>query len=139
VATARVDRTFDVDIATMWSLWTDPEHLARWFRPSLDDYGPTLASIDLRPGGAYRLEMVRSDGETHAVAGTVVAVEEPTRLALTWHWEGNEHESRVDVTLTARGARTTVVIDHSDLLDETDAARHAEGWVGCLASLAATG
>lgn len=139
MATARIDRTFDVDIATMWSLWTDPGHLARWFRPSLEEFGPSVATLDLRPGGTYRIEMVRHDGEVHAVGGTVVAVEAPTRLTLTWRWDGSEHESLVEVTLTDEDGKTSVVIDHTGLIDRDDADRHTEGWVGCLASLAAIG
>lgn len=138
---ARLERTFDVDIATMWSLWTEPDHMARWFRPSLHEFGPSVASIDLRPGGAYRIEMVRTSGEVHAVGGQVVEVEQPVRLAMTWQWEGQDRESYVVVTLRADGAdpaRTTVVIEHSRLADDQDADRHAEGWQGCLASLEQT-
>lgn len=136
MVSARIDRTYPVDIATMWSLWTDPDHLSRWFRPSLDEYGPTVATIDLRSGGAYRFEMVGTDGSVHAVVGTVVAVEEPRRLALTWRWEGTEHESLVKVTLTDLGDRTTVTIDHTRLADEADADNHTQGWDGVLESLA---
>ena len=137
MATARIDRTFDIDISTMWKLWTSPEHLARWFRPSLTDFGPSVASLDLQPGGAYRIEMLSSDGEAHAVVGRVVAVEEPSRIALTWRWDGTDQESLVDVTFADHQGRTAVVIDHTRLFDEADAARHTEGWVGCLSSLAA--
>ncbi len=136
MVSARIDRTFDVDIATMWSLWTDPQHLSRWFRPSLDDFGPTVASMDLRAGGAYRMEMVASDGSVHAVGGTVVEVQEPVRLVLTWQWEGADHESLVEVTLTDHGDKTTVLIDHSRNADQAMADNHARGWAGCLESLA---
>lgn len=136
MVTARIDRTYAVDIATMWSLWTDPEHLSRWFRPSLDDFGPTVAAIDLRVGGAYRFEMVASDGSVHAVGGTVVEVEEPERLALTWRWDGADHESLVEVTLTEHGDQTTVAIDHTRNVDRAEADNHAGGWSGCLESLA---
>lgn len=135
MVSARIDRTYGVDIATMWSLWTDPDHLSRWFRPSLEDYGPTVASMELRPGGAYRLEMVDAAGAVHAVAGTVVEVDEPTRLALTWRWDGAERESLVEVTLTDHGDRTTVAIDHTRLESQAEADRHAQGWIGILATL----
>ncbi len=131
----RVERSFDVDAATMWSLWTDPEHLTRWFRPSLDEFGPSVASMDLRPGGDYRIEMVRTSGEVHAVSGRIVDVEEPTRLSMTWQWDGVDNESYVEVSFRETQGRTTVTIDHSRLLDQADAERHSEGWNGCLASL----
>jgi uncharacterized protein YndB with AHSA1/START domain len=133
---ARIDRTYDVDIATMWALWTDPQHLAQWFKPSLASFGPTIASLQPRAGTTYRIEMIRTDGEVHAVTGTVLAAEEPTNLALTWRWDGTDHESLVEVTLSERDGKTTVVIEHSRLADDEDVARHEAGWVGCLASLA---
>ena len=136
MVSARVERTYPVDVATMWSLWTQPEHLARWFRPSLAEYGPTVATMDLRPGGAYRIEMVHSSGAVHAVSGVVVASEEPVRLALTWRWDGGDNESLVEVTFSAAGdGRTRVLVVHDRLLDADDAARHSQGWVACLTSL----
>ncbi len=33
--------------------------------------------------------------------------EEPERLALTWRWDGADHESRVELTLTDHGDQTT--------------------------------
>ncbi len=134
----RVDRSFDVDIDTMWSLWTQPEHLARWFRPSLDDFGPTLATMDLTPGGAYRIEMVTSSGEARAVSGTIVAVEAPVRLSLTWQWEGAPPASLVEITFTAVETRTAVAIHHTHLASAEEAEQHSHGWAGCLESLART-
>ena len=123
--TARIDRTFDVDIATMWSLWTDPQHLARWFRPSLDEFGPSVASLDLWPGGAYRIEMVRTDGEVHAVAGTVVAVEEPTRRP-DLRWTAPTTSPLADYQPERRRRQDHRGIHHTRLVDADDAARHAE-------------
>lgn len=134
--TANIDRTYDVDIATMWSLWTDPRHAGTWFRPSLDEFGPTVATIDLQVGGIYRIEMIRNTGEVHASTGQIVEIDEPGRLAFTWRWDGTEHESLVEVTFAEDDAKTTVAIRHTRLASQEDADRHAEGWIGCLESLA---
>lgn len=135
-----VDRAFDIDLDTMWRLWTEPEHMAVWFRPSLTEFGPTLAQVDLRPGGAYRVEMVRPDGVVHATVGTYVTIERPTLLGFTWRWDGADDaaESYVEVRFAPDGARTTVTIDHTRLATQESADEHARGWAGCLASLAAS-
>jgi len=135
MATATASRTYPVDLATMWSLWTDPTHLGRWFRPSVDEFGPTLASIDLREGGEVRFEMVRTTGELHAVSGRIVGLEPPHRLSYTWRWDGEENESVVELAFTQTGAGTSVVITHTRLVNEADAERHAAGWDGMLTSL----
>ncbi|MCD2440978.1 SRPBCC domain-containing protein [Agromyces sp. SYSU K20354] len=134
--TANIDRTYDIDIATMWSLWTNPLHAANWFRPSLEQFGPTVATIDLQVGGIYRIEMIRTTGEVHTTTGTIVELDEPQRLAFTWRWDGTDQESLVEVTFTEVDAKTTVAIRHTRLTSQEDADRHAEGWIGCLESIA---
>ena len=136
MATATASRTYPVDLETMWSLWTDPAHLGRWFRPSADEFGPTLASIDLREGGAVRFEMIRTTGEVHAVSGQIVTLEPPHRLSYTWKWDGEENESVVAFDFIETDDGTNVAITHSSLVDKDDAERHAFGWNGMLTTLA---
>jgi uncharacterized protein YndB with AHSA1/START domain len=117
------------------SLWTDPVHLGRWFRPSVDEFGATLASVDLREGGAVRFEMIRPTGEVHAVSGRIVGLEPPHRLSYTWRWDGEENESVVELAFTETGDGTSVAITHTRLIDQADAERHAAGWDGMLTTL----
>lgn len=133
--TATVERTFDVDINTMWTLWTQAEHLSAWHRPS-PEFGPTLATVDLRPGGSYRLEMIDPGGAVYAASGEYVEIDEPHRLLFTWQWDGNDHDTLVEVRLTDVDGCTTVAITHTKLVDQADADTHAEGWTGCLAMIA---
>ncbi|MDQ4212898.1 SRPBCC domain-containing protein [Microbacterium capsulatum] len=133
--TANVDRTFALDIETMWELWTSAEHLSAWHRPSLE-FGPTLATVDARVGGRYRLEMLDPAGEVHAVGGIYVEVDRPNRLLFTWQWDGSDNESLVEVSFTAVDDGTAVSIVHTKLVDQADADLHAEGWIGCLQSIA---
>jgi uncharacterized protein YndB with AHSA1/START domain len=132
---ARVERTFAIGIDTMWTLWTDPQHLGAWHRPSTE-FGPTVATADVRPGGSYRLEMLAPTGEVHATSGIYVDVDRPHHLSFTWKWDGTDHDSLVDITSTEDDGKTTVAITHTRLVDQADADRHAEGWIGCLHTLA---
>lgn len=134
--TAFVNRSFAIDVETMWNLWTDPAHLGAWHRPSTA-FGPTLATADVRPGGAYRLEMIDPQGAVHSASGVYVEVDRPHRLVFTWKWSHSDNESVVEVTFTEDDGKTAVEITHTKLVDQADADLHAEGWTGCLQTLAA--
>ncbi|KGN30198.1 activator of HSP90 ATPase [Knoellia sinensis KCTC 19936] len=121
----------------MWTLWTEAEHLGAWHRPSAA-FGPTYATVDLRPGGSYRMEMLDPAGELHATSGTYVELDRPHRLSFTWRWDGSDHDTLVDVRLSEDGGRTRVAITHTKLVSQAEADRHAEGWIGCMSTLAAT-
>ena len=136
---AKAERTYPVDRDTLWAMWTDPEHLARWFKPSLDAFGPSIAKVDLRTGGDYRIEMVRKDGEVFAVSGQFVDVEQPTRLTFTWRWDGTPDTSLVEVSFIAEtDGGSSVALTHTKLVSQEDVDGHTEGWVCCLDSLAGT-
>lgn len=136
---ANVERTFAIDAPTLWRFWTEPDHLANWFRPSVDGFGPSVAKVDLRPGGSYRIEMVPMDGAVHAVSGQFVDVDEPSHLSFTWAWDGQGNESLVDVAFAPEpDGGTSVVITHTRLESQEDADQHRDGWVGCLEVLART-
>jgi len=130
-----LERTFAIDRETMWSLWTDAAHAGRWMRPSLSAFGETRATLDVRPGGAYRFEM-ESGGEVRAAAGTFVEVDPIDRLVYTWQWEGQAEESLVEVTFRETPGGTRVHLSHTRLDTRESADMHEDGWRGCFESLA---
>jgi uncharacterized protein YndB with AHSA1/START domain len=138
VTTLRVERTFDAPAQDVFDAWTNPEVLRRWWGAEPTDRVP-VAEVDLRVGGAYRLAMERPDGTTHTVQGEYREVSRPRRLVYTWAWveaDGSKgHASIVTVHFRGEGARTTVVIEHSELPSAESRERHAQGWSACLANL----
>ena len=60
---------------TVWDFLVDPEKQQRWM-------GQDVTS-DVRPGGAYRMEVVPS----HIASGEFVEIDPPRRLVYTWGWE----------------------------------------------------
>ena len=82
-----VTRIFAAPRERVFKAWTDPNQLSRWFGPS-DEY-TAKAEIDLRVGGAYRLEMHHSGGNVHTVVGTYREIIPPEKLSFTWQWEGS--------------------------------------------------
>ncbi len=74
-------RSFEAPRALVFSLWTDPKHIVRWWAP----HGFTVpaAEFDARPGGKLRIDYRTSDGFVFANHGEVREVSEPERLVFT--------------------------------------------------------
>lgn len=141
--TVRVERTYEAPADAVFDAWTNPEVLKRWWKAD-PSHEVTVASLDVRPGGDYRLVMHRPGGEDLVVHGTYREVSRPDRLVYSWAWEGTgpyaNHVSEVAVTFAEREpGRTTVVIEHAGLLDDDSRANHARGWNGVLDSFARSG
>lgn len=67
-ATVTLRRTFAAPRERVFEVWTEPEHLFRWWGPP----GTAMleAKVDLRPGGSYRLTMRKlPDGEPFYLLG----------------------------------------------------------------------
>jgi len=139
-ATVRLQRTYDAPPEAVFDAWTNPEVLRRWWKAD-SAWTVPIAEIDLRVGGGYRLSVDDPEsGENHTVVGEYREVERPSRLVYSWTWEGTGryagHESLVAVDFRADGDCTTVLIEHTGLLDTQSCEAHARGWNGVLDSLA---
>jgi uncharacterized protein YndB with AHSA1/START domain len=121
----------------VFDAWTKPEELKRWHAP-----GPmtvSLAEIDLRVGGAYRIHMVAPSGEEHRVVGTYREVDPPRRLTYSWQWETGTDAgvSTVTIDFVERGGETEVVLRHEGLAREEARTSHLQGWTAITDKLAA--
>ncbi len=125
-----VERSVRASIDDVWADLTDPDRLATWFWPP--SFG-TTASIDLVTGGRWRISATTP---AMAVGGIVRRVVAPTKLALTWHWRGDDYESDVTIVLIDEGGTTRVEVTHHGLRDEQARSDHEQGWADCLGRLA---
>jgi uncharacterized protein YndB with AHSA1/START domain len=135
--TLRLRRTIHAPRAKVFRAFTDPMVLQRWWIPGPGHTVPE-ASIDLRPGGSYRIEMQNPKGERFHLLGTYREVRPPERLVYTWRWEGLRSESAetlVTVEFRDLGGVTEVVITHELFPDAAARDRHQRGWSGCLEQL----
>jgi uncharacterized protein YndB with AHSA1/START domain len=108
LAVLRLERIFDAPVHAVFDAWTNPEVLRRWW--SVDPtWSTTVAEVDLRTGGSYRLSM-----------------QDPN--------EDAPHESTVTVRFLPEGERTRVTLEHTGLPSPESRDRHGEGWAGCIAS-----
>jgi uncharacterized protein YndB with AHSA1/START domain len=111
-----VTRTIDAPVETVFAAWTTPETLRQWWGPG--DFTCPEATVDLRPGGHYRLVMQTKGGMTMVVSGTYREVVAPKRLVYTWRWESGPlppagaAESEVTVEFRGDEDRTQVVVTH---------------------------
>jgi uncharacterized protein YndB with AHSA1/START domain len=128
-----------------FKVWTSAEHIQQWMRPEPGMVVP-LASMDVRVGGKFRIQMKAPDGEFFTAAGVFKEVKAPERLVYTWDWEkdgsGAEFgelegkESLVTVEFFNRGEHTEMVFTHSRFATVESRDSHARGWGKILESFA---
>ncbi|EWT01421.1 hypothetical protein N865_10480 [Intrasporangium oryzae NRRL B-24470] len=120
----RIEDRYDTDIDDLWSAFTDPGRLARW-------YGEVEG--DLRRGGPFTLHLESAD--VHAL-GRVEVCEPPRRLKVVTRetnesWRRGEgpppFDQDIEATLRADGGQTVLVIEARGMpLDRI--ASYGAGW-----------
>jgi uncharacterized protein YndB with AHSA1/START domain len=65
----------------VWEVWTNPTHLARWWGPR--GFSNPRCEVDLREGGAIRIDMRGPDGVVYPMAGRFLEIVKPRRLVFT--------------------------------------------------------
>ncbi len=76
-------RIFDASREEVFEAWTDPTLFAQWFGEHGSSVPADSASMDVRPGGAWRVVMLLGPGSEMVFSGRFVEVEAPTHLVLT--------------------------------------------------------
>lgn len=136
--TLLLTREFDAAPALLFRLWTQPEHIVRWW--GCAEAGDVTFTRDLRVGGAFTAVMKLSNGHTHRITGVYCKIEEPSRLVFTWGWENTDGfqggETLVTVTFKAKGEKTELTLRHESFATEDACAAHGQGWGASLGRLA---
>jgi uncharacterized protein YndB with AHSA1/START domain/predicted enzyme related to lactoylglutathione lyase len=108
-----VTRVYDAPRELVWKAWTEPEQLARWWGPSGWSTPASGVTLDVRPGGVFRVASVSDEDGTEMTSEAVFReVVEPERLAVEEAAEGAWHEGAdTVVTFTDLGdGRTEMVL-----------------------------
>jgi uncharacterized protein YndB with AHSA1/START domain len=114
----------------VWKAWTEPEQLAEWWGPP--GWSTPLDSItmDVRPGGAFRLTGISEDGTEMPQDGVYREVVEPERLVFEESAENNWHEGAVSVvTFTDLGDGRTEMVSHMTIHTTAEMRERAEAGV----------
>jgi len=136
-ATLIIKRLLNAPPERAFRAWTSPEHIQQWMRPEPGMVVPR-ASMDLRVGGKFRIQMKLPDGEFFTAVGEFCEVKAPERLVYTWDWEkdgsGTEFgevegkTSLITVEFLERGEKTEFVLTHSRFATVESRDSHARGW-----------
>jgi len=77
----KLERTIDAPRALIWKVWTDPEHLKKWWAPA--PWTTTECEIDLRPGGIFRAVMRSPEGRDFPYVGCYLELIENEKIVMT--------------------------------------------------------
>jgi uncharacterized protein YndB with AHSA1/START domain len=144
--TVHVSRELAAPRDEVFRTWTEPDLFKRWFTPPGN--ASVTADLDVRPGGAYRITVERTElvPGTSYIVGNYLEVDPPKRLVFTFGWEepppveGLEAletlDSRVTVQFRDLGASTELSITHERLDSPELRDFHRFGWETTLDQLA---
>lgn len=131
-----LQRHYPVAPEKVWRAWTDAEAVKRWWGP-----GPgepvSLAELDVRVGGRFRIVFGGPDGKMHECAGVYKEVVPNRKLVFTWHWPNStpERVSVVTIVFKDLNGKTELVFTHEQLFDEKARDDHKRGWSASLDKL----
>ncbi|MEM7117635.1 MAG: SRPBCC domain-containing protein [Chloroflexota bacterium] len=125
--TLRMERLFDAPPERLFAYFTDPELMKSWWSPG----GTTMleGEIDLRVNGRCRWKMQTPNGQIAYLNGVIQAVEPPSCLVLTHHWEGAASETLVTLEFIPQAAgKTKLLLTQEGISDRTMLAALRKGW-----------
>jgi uncharacterized protein YndB with AHSA1/START domain len=136
--TIEIRRTIRAPRKRVFDAWTRKEEIVRWHAP-----GPltvSLAEIDLRPGGTFRIHMRSPEGKDYCVSGVYREIDPPGKIVYSWGWDGDHpvKDSTVTVEFHERGDATEVVLTHTGITHDKERTGHTEGWIAILEKFTAT-
>ena len=131
-----LNRSYPVPPEKVWRAWTDPQALKRWRGPGSDDQ-VSVADLDVRKGGKFRIVFGGSEGKAHEVQGFYREVVPNRKLVFTWSWPNSTPEREAVITIEFRAARggTEFVFRQEQFFDATVRDSHQRGWTESFAKL----
>ncbi|QYO66806.1 SRPBCC domain-containing protein [Leptolyngbya sp. 7M] len=74
-------REFDAPRDLVWQVWTEKEHIEKWFGPK--GFDTRVDHLDLLEGGEMRLVMIGPDGTEYPSKGVFLEIDPPRKLVST--------------------------------------------------------
>jgi len=129
-------RHYPVPPQKLWQAWTEPQAVRKWWGPGAEDR-VSLAQLDVRVGGRFRIVFGGPDGTDHECAGVYREVVPNRKLVFTWSWPRTtpERESLVTIVFRPAGSGTELDFHHERFFDEKVRDGHREGWSSSLEKL----
>lgn len=132
-----IRRTFAAAPQRVYEAWTNPDLAKEFLCPA----GVTVGEVkmDVRPGGAYKIEMLHENNETFVAYGTYTEVVPASRLVMRWKWQednpADEHETRLTLEFLPHGSGTQLILTHENLASPESRENHEHGWTTLLEKL----
>ena len=130
-----LSRVITVEPEQVFKAFTDPEWYSAWWGPP--GTRSEVRELDLRVGGAYRIDMHLPDGTLAVLYGRYRQVRPPALLSYTWAWEGEGVETLVTLEIEPHPAGTELTVTHEGFTDQPQRDMHEQGWSGSLDRLSA--
>ena len=133
-----VTRRFAAPRALVFSMFTEPQHVARWLGCAPES--EVSFRNDLRVGGEFISEGKMPDGTVNRVWGVYRELAEPGLLVFTWSWEAGNFkgaDTLVTVALAEQDGGTELTLCHEAFTDGEARDLHGQGWGMCLDKIAA--
>ncbi len=131
--TLTLERVFKAPRDLVFEAFTDPQRFQAWWGPH--GCNSTVHELDVRVGGAYRIEMHMPSGSVHKLSGTYHEVDPPERLVYSWIWGQGDLEG-LEMTVTLEFDEhpdgTQLRLTHGGLPSEEARRLHGEGWGSCF-------
>jgi glutathione S-transferase len=117
----------------VFEAFTSPAAIQSWMGP--ENCTVPRASVDLRVGGRYRIEMHGANGDVYVVGGEYLVIEPPSKLSFTWQWQNKDFggdNTQVSVLFTDKDNGTLLELRHEGFADDDSARQHDEGWISTV-------
>lgn len=103
-----LSRLIQASPAKVWTCWTDPDLIVRWFGP--EGYACATREINLVQGGQWRFDMTGPDGTVWPNRHRITLYDAPNRIEFLLDGDDDAQEPmQVVVTLTPEGAGTRLI------------------------------
>ena len=132
-----VQRTINASAERLFDAWTKPELMKKWFHGGANMTTP-VAEVDLKTGGAWKVDMKTSDEKVYHCFGTYQVIDRPHKLVFTWSPTNGKDDYMTTVSVLFKKVSesvTELTLTHEGLRNENEYKSHSGGWDGCLGSL----
>jgi uncharacterized protein YndB with AHSA1/START domain len=111
-----ITRMFDAPRDLVFKAWTDPAHMAQWWGPA--HFTNPVCELDVRPGGAIRIDMQGPDGVIYPMKGIYREVVALERISYTnYVFEDAEGHPQLEVLTTVtfadQGGKTKLTVQET--------------------------
>jgi uncharacterized protein YndB with AHSA1/START domain len=122
-------RVFDAPRELVFKAWTDTRHMALWWGPN--GFTNPVCELDVRPGGAIRIDMRAPNGVVYPMKGVFDEIVEPERLVFVSSALDEKGKSMFDilntVTFTEHGGKTSLTLQARVLKANASAPQYLKG------------